>query len=189
MQTKWVVGVLGVLILAIPGCGPRLKPNILPPPPPAPVAGMSAAAPAMAAVCDESLWQHVYTGDPRRFSSPRDRLHVITPCMAVTGTVFSSQPEGDGDFHIRITLDAKFSNLLNAKNISGQSGHLVVEPVCMGAVSQKDTKKEGVCNTFHQSVFDPSMKGKHVRIVGAYVTDMEHGWNEIHPVTSITVIP
>jgi hypothetical protein len=31
------------------------------------------------------------------------------------------------------------------------------------------------------------MKGKHVRITGAYVTDMEHGWNEIHPVTSIAL--
>jgi hypothetical protein len=31
------------------------------------------------------------------------------------------------------------------------------------------------------------MKGKHVEITGAYVTDVEHGWNEIHPVTSIVV--
>jgi len=25
-----------------------------------------------------------------------------------------------------------------------------------------------------------------VRVRGAYVIDMEHGWTEIHPVTSIT---
>jgi hypothetical protein len=188
MKTKWVVGTLGVLILAMQGCAPRLKPTAASVPPP-PLAALSAGAPAMAAVCDESIWQHVYTGDPKKFSSPRDRLHVITPCLAVTGTVFNSKAEADGDFHIRITLDSQFKSLLNAKNASGQSGHLVVEPVCMAPVNQKDTKKEGVCNGFHQAVFDPSMNGKHVRIVGAYVTDMEHGWNEIHPVTSITVIP
>jgi hypothetical protein len=25
------------------------------------------------------------------------------------------------------------------------------------------------------------MKGKHVEVTGACVTDMERGWNEIHP--------
>jgi hypothetical protein len=33
------------------------------------------------------------------------------------------------------------------------------------------------------------MIGRHVTVTGVYVTDMEHGWNEIHPVTSIVVIP
>lgn len=42
---------------------------------------------------------------------------------------------------------------------------------------------------FHASVVIPPV-GSHVRIVGALVKDTSHGqWNEIHPVTSITVIP
>ncbi len=27
----------------------------------------------------------------------------------------------------------------------------------------------------------------HVEITGAFVTDAQHGWNEIHPVTSIVI--
>jgi hypothetical protein len=27
--------------------------------------------------------------------------------------------------------------------------------------------------------------GTHVEVTGAFITDMEHGWNEIHPITSV----
>ncbi len=57
----------------------------------------------------------------------------------------------------------------------------------MNPVTQKDTKKEHVCDGFSQHVYTPNMLGSHVRVTGAYVTDMEHGWTEIHPVTSITI--
>jgi len=105
----------------------------------------------------------------------------------VTGTIETALKEADGDFHIRLRLDPEFSSMLNAKNRSGQHGALVVEPVCMNPVKQKDTKNEHVCDGFSQDVYSPDMRGAHVRVTGAYVTDMEHGWNEIHPVTSITV--
>src|SRR2546421_3667832 len=134
-------------------------------------------------VCDESLWQHVYTGDPRKFTKPEDRLHVIERCKAVTGTIFSIKPEKDGDFHIRLTLDPGEEGLLNAKNTSGQLGKLVIEPVCESHVTQRDTLQEGVCTGFSQNLHP--LVGQHVVVIGAYVTDMEHGWNEIHPVTSI----
>ena len=164
------------------------KPAATAPPPP-----MAAEAATMAVggapKCDDSLWQHVYTGDPTKFSKPQDRLKVITPCIAVTGTIFNSASEKDGDYHVRVTLDPQFKSLLNAKNNSGQSGHLVVEPVCAKTPTQPDTVKEGVCKGFSQNIFTPDMKSKRVRIVGVYVEDMEHGWREIHPVTSITVIP
>ena len=109
--------------------------------------------------------------------------------MAVTGTIFNAVPEADGDDHIRLTVDPQFTNLLNDKNMSGESGHLVIEPVCEKPPTQADTVKEGVCVGFSQQLYTPEMVGKHVRIVGAYVEDMEHGWREIHPVTSITIIP
>jgi hypothetical protein len=138
--------------------------------------------------CDSSLWSHVYAGDPRRFSRPQDRLQVIQDCVSVTGTI-ESKPRGepDGDFHIRLKLDPQYSSMLNAKNRSGQHGALVVEPVCMNPVTQKDTLDEHACDGFSQHVYTPDMVGSHVRVTGAYVTDMEHGWNEIHPVTSITI--
>jgi hypothetical protein len=105
----------------------------------------------------------------------------------VAGTIKNARAEPDGDYHITVDLDIPFKNLLNAKNKSGQHGFLVVEPVCENPVTQPDTKKEGVCMGFHQTVFVAGMKGKHVEITGAYVTDVEHGWNGIHPVTSIVV--
>jgi hypothetical protein len=140
---------------------------------------------ALGPKCDNSLWAHVYHG---RFPGAQDRLQIIKPCIVVTGTIIVAIPEADGDFHIRVALDDQFKSLLNEKNKSAQHGYLVVEAVCERSVTQADTQKEGVCNGFAQHVYTPSMKGKHVAITGAYVTDMEHGWREIHPVTSIIVL-
>lgn len=133
--------------------------------------------------CDDSLWQHVYHG---RFPTPQDRLQVIENCKTVMGTIINAKAEADGDFHIRLSVDDK--SLLNDKNISGQKGYLVVEPVCENPISQRDTNEEGVCDNFHQDVFTKDMIGKRVSVTGAYVIDAEHLWAEIHPVTSITVI-
>jgi hypothetical protein len=146
-----------------------------------------APAHAVSIFCDHSLWSHVYAGDPRRFSRPQDRLQVIQDCVSVTGTIETALPEKDGDFHIRLRLDPQYSSMVNAKNRSGQHSALVVEPVCMNPVKQKDTIKEHVCVGFSQDVYTPDMRGAHVRVTGAYVTDMEHGWTEIHPVTFIGI--
>jgi hypothetical protein len=142
---------------------------------------------AMSIFCDYSLWSHVYAGDPRKFASPQDRLKIIQGCVSVTGTIESARAEKDGDFHIRLRLDPQYSSMVNAKNKSGQRGALVVEPICMNPVKQKDTLREHVCDGFSQHIYTPDMLRKHVRATGAYVIDMEHGWNEIHPVTSITI--
>ena len=143
------------------------------------------AAAAASPQCNSSIWSHVYTGDPKIFSKPQDRLKVIKDCITVTGTIRSSKKEKDGDFHMQIELDPQYLDLLNDKNGSKQKGMLVIEPVCQTEPTQKDTVSEGVCNGFRQDLHIPK-KGTHVSITGVYVTDMEHGWNEIHPVTSIT---
>jgi hypothetical protein len=139
----------------------------------------------LAAMCDETLWEHVYAGDPRRFSKAQDRLKVIQDCVTVTGSIESAKPEADGDVHIRLKVDLQFQYMLNAKNMSGQHGYLVLEPVCVKAPTQRDTIEEHACDGFTQS-FDRSLIHQRVKVTGAYVTDMEHGWNEIHPVTSIS---
>ena len=149
----------------------------------------AAPAAAVSSFCDPSLWNHVYPGDPRRFSKPQDRLRIIQDCVTVTGTIISAKPEADGDFHIRLQLDRQFASMANARNRSGQHGALVLEPVCMSPVTQSDTIKEHACDGFAQHVYSPNMLMQHVRVTGAYVTDMEHGWNEIHPVTSIYIGP
>ena len=143
-----------------------------------------APAHAFSIFCDHSLWSHVYRG---KFASAQDRLKVIQNCVSVTGTIETALKEADGDFHIRLRLDPQFRSMLNAKNRSGQHGALVVEPMCMNPVTQRDTRKEHVCDGFSQNIYTPDMRGAHVRVTGAYVTDMQHGWNEIHPVTFIGI--
>lgn len=123
--------------------------------------------------CDESLWNHVY--NPQR-------LHRIEDCKTVTGTVAAIKKEADGDYHIRLTLDSLFSNMINQKNIDGQHGDLVLEPVCQNKITQADAVD--ACNGFTYQVYIPKV-GEHVKVLGDYVLDSEHGWNELHPVYSI----
>jgi len=155
-----------------------------------------AAAPAVAeapsvtgaAQCDTTLWDHVYKPE---------RLVVKQPCVSVTGTIADAtsgkrhdgvRHEGDGDTHGWLTVDSEFKNLLNAGNLSNENGNLVFEIVCKFQVSQEDAK--AACpQTYHSPIQIPPI-GSHVRIVGTYVQDMNHAqWMEIHPVTSITVLP
>ena len=141
-----------------------------------------------AAQCDDSLWDHVYHSQ---------RLIVKQQCISVTGTIVDAtngrKPDGvrreaDGDTHGWLNVDPEFKNLLNAGNMSDEGGNLVFEIVCKFHVTQADAK--AVCpQTYHSPVQIPPV-GSHVRIVGTYVQDTNHAkWMEIHPVTSITVIP
>ena len=138
----------------------------------------------MAQTCNATLWAHVYHG---QFANAKARLKTMKPCITVTGINETAAKEADGDYHIRLRVDPQFKNLLNGKNNTGQKGFLVVEPMCANPVSQADTLSEGVCTGFKQSLYKAAMHGKHVSVTGVYVQDMEHGWREIHPVTSITV--
>ena len=135
--------------------------------------------------CDVSLWAHVYHG---RFFSAEDRLQVIKPCLTITGTIVRARPEADGDWHIQLDLDSEYRSLLNQANLEKQQDYLVLEPMCSNRVSQKDTIEEGVCNGFSQSIFATDFIGHRVAATGAYVIDREHGWTELHPVTSIVPI-
>jgi hypothetical protein len=84
-------------------------------------------------------------------------------------------------------VDPPFKNLLNAGNMSDESGNLVFEIVCKFHVTQADAV--AACQTYQSPVQLPPV-GSHVRITGTYVQDTNHAkWMEIHPVTSVTVIP
>ena len=54
------------------------------------------------------------------------------------------------------------------------------------AVSVDDDAK-AACAGFTSQVTVPAV-GDRVRATGAYVTDKDNGWNEIHPVTRIDVL-
>jgi hypothetical protein len=140
-----------------------------PPQPPGRVASQQTTA----SQCDQTLWQYVY--HPAR-------LQILNPCISVTGAVDEVRQEADGDFHIRFRLDQQFVSLLNQKNISSQQGDLVLEPICQGKVTQADAVAP--CKPYGGPYFQPQV-GQRYLVWGAYVYDSAHGWNELHPVTSM----
>ncbi len=144
-----------------------------------PAATRQAAHAHAATGCDASLWEHVYH---------KQRLVVVERCVSVTGVIKHKKPEADGDEHIQMLLDPSDDALLNDRNRTSQHGALVVEPVCQRAVTQPDAI--AACRDFHSDVDIPTQKKARVTVLGAYVLDKEanHGWMEIHPVTSITVV-
>jgi Bacterial SH3 domain len=140
--------------------------------------------------CDPSISTHVYHPN---------RLIVKQECIAVTGTIVDAtatqskhqadgtRHEKDGDTHGWLKVDLGFENLLNSGNINDENGNLVFEIICRFPVTQMDAK--AACQGYTDQVALLPV-GSHVRIVGRYVQDTFHGqWNEIHPVTSINVIP
>jgi hypothetical protein len=132
------------------------------------------ASPQTTAIqCDQSLWQYVYNPG---------RLQVLDPCISVTGSVEEVRKEADGDVHILFRLDQQFESLLNEKNVSRQHGDLVLEPICQGKVRQADAEEP--CSRYNGLYFEPQI-GQRYLVSGAYVHDADHGWNELHPVTSM----
>jgi hypothetical protein len=124
---------------------------------------------------DSSLWAHIYHDE---------RLKVLKSRITATGVIERVRKEKDGDDHILLHLDAGQENLLNEKNIREQHGDLVVEPICVNKVKQEDAIVP--CSGYLNNVVLPDV-GDTVSVTGTYVLDMEHGWNEIHPVTEIVV--
>ena len=137
--------------------------------------------------CDQTLLTHVYHPN---------RLIIKKRCIAVTGTIVDAtngkrtdgiRHEKDGDTHGWLKPDPAFRNLLDAGNKRDEGRNLVFEVVCKYRVTQADAKPS--CKGFEDLVNIPPV-GSHVRIVGQYVEEKNHGkWREIHPVTSITVTP
>lgn len=119
-----------------------------------------------APMCDTTLWKHVY--HPQR-------LQILDSCLEVAGYILSVRQEPDGDAHIKIFLDVPLdSNQL-----------LVTEAICVYPVVQADAVQ--ACAGFHNVVKIPPIES-HVVIVGTHVLDKNHGWEEIHPITSLEVL-
>jgi hypothetical protein len=93
------------------------------------------------------------------------RLVIMKVCLRASGVIDHIVLEQDGDLHIRFRLTSTYAGLINSVNTAKQHGDLVVEfmPRDGGHLPK------------------PAV-GDHVTFVGAWVTDTEHGWNELHPV-------
>ncbi|HEU5218999.1 MAG TPA: hypothetical protein VFU23_10080 [Gemmatimonadales bacterium] len=138
--------------------------------------------------CGDGLWVHVYHPT---------RLLVKQDCLTVTGVIVDAtahqahhradgmRHEGDGDTHGWLKVDPAYAGVINAGNTSQEDGNLVFELVCHYPVSQDDAKPS--CAGFKDHTVIPPV-GSHVSITGSFVTEKNHGkWNEIHPVSRITV--
>jgi len=113
-----------------------------------------------------------------------DRLVVYKDCQTVSGTVDRVIVEADGDYHMRLRLDAIYRNLTNSVNDSDQYGDLVLEIVCANTVTQIDAMD--ACQNYVNKITVPQ-EGEHIVATGPYVLDTAHGWTEIHPVYSLTI--
>ena len=124
--------------------------------------------------CDPDLWTHIHE---------KERLRVIEDCTAAEGRVVSLHRASDGDLHIGLKPEDK--SILNLINVVHARGQLVVEIICEHTPDDADDK--AACGNYHPQITIPNV-GDKVRITGAYVTDRDNSWNEIHPVTRIEVL-
>lgn len=104
-------------------------------------------------------------GDPLAGVYHPERLRVLNRCQHATGTVDTVRHEPDGDLHIDVALDPADKHLLDSVNGSEQHGDLVVEFMA----------RDG------GHLPEPSV-GDRIALLGVWVDDTQHGWNEIHPV-------
>jgi hypothetical protein len=92
------------------------------------------------------------------------RLKVKSRCAVAVGTVGKVKFEAyDGDVHLDLRLDPGYERLLDDGN-ARVGGNLVVEVI-----------------PYDRSRVAIPEEGARVQVVGPWVADTQHGWNEIHP--------
>ena len=115
-----------------------------------------------------------------------DRLHILAACMHVTGTAVDVAHEDDGDYHIWFKVDPGFEFLLNAEN------HFQAHPALLGEITPDcpvDTNpaNAAAAASCPKSALSIPVLGDQIAVDGPWVLDVDHGWNEIHPVDSIQI--
>jgi hypothetical protein len=95
---------------------------------------------------------------------------VLDPCRLVSGTVVYVAREPDGDLHVEVWLNARERSMLLPGNRSRQFGNLMVE------LMPRD-----------RGHLPKPRAGSRVRMLGAYVEDLPHGWAELHPVFALSI--
>jgi hypothetical protein len=131
--------------------------------------------------------------DPLAGVHDPQRLKVLTPCATFMGTV-SRAPKlnaSDGDVTFNAKADAGYESMLNGKNLSEGGLHIEIVPRDQAGCTPGQPVKGsagnlGTCSG--ANVAYPPL-GAHVRVTGTWVMDTWVGWNEIHPVASVEIIP
>ena len=143
---------------------------------PVPLAGTARAAQPGPAGCRG--------GNPLANVGTPQRLKLRQRCVNVTGTIVSSERQPDGDEHLYLKVDPKYRWMLNDANRRTNHGTLVLEivPADQPGCTKGHKVRFGTCTGAHLAT---PHNGRHVTVVGPYVYDTDHGWNEIHPVWRI----
>jgi hypothetical protein len=107
---------------------------------------------------------HCRSGSPLIGVYHPERLKVKSRCRIAVGTIEKVKSElYDGDLHIELRLDPGQGGLLSSGN-ARVGGTLIVEIIPWD----------------RSRVLVPEI-GQRVAVVGPWVDDTAHGWNEIHP--------
>jgi hypothetical protein len=115
-----------------------------------------------------------------------DRLRVLNPCQHATGVVVQVIKEPDGDHHLWFRADPAYESLLNAENhFQGKPTMLAeITPDCPLETNLPDANSATRCPASNLPIPGP---GDRIDVFGPWVMDLDHGWNEIHPVDSIVI--
>jgi hypothetical protein len=107
---------------------------------------------------------HCRSGTPLVGVYHPERLKMKSRCRVAVGTVEKVKVElYDGDIHIGLRLDPGQDGLLSSGN-ARVGGTLILEIIPWD----------------RSRVFVPEV-GQRIEVVGPWVDDTAHGWNEIHP--------
>lgn len=103
------------------------------------------------------------------------RFKVLSTCETVVGIVhdMSTAKEDDGDYQFNLEVDSQYKKLLNNANNNQVNGMLVIE------IINKDQ---------NSSLVQVPKDGDKIEAIGAWVTDIPHGWNEIHPTWKVSIL-
>jgi hypothetical protein len=165
--------------------------------------------------CDSTLWAHTY-GAMGRFANPPQRLVLHHRCVTITGRVESLSNEADGDLKIKLSLSPEnfkpYGPFENKDEIlyKNANDRLVVEVVCVfpeNIIEAQNKEPDPVKKTYYQGMIDACARYKNkvtipklydkIGVTGELLMDtgpskahpvQDHGWNEIHPVTRITIL-
>ena len=107
---------------------------------------------------------HCRGGPPLAGVYHSPRLEVRKRCAVASGIVTRVKfEEFDGDVHVDLRLDPGYEHLLSDGN-DRVGGNLLVEVI-----------------PFDRARVAVPEEGARVEVVGPWVQDDQHGWNEIHP--------
>ena len=103
------------------------------------------------------------------------RLKAIDPCQKASGTVLKAEHEPDGDLDLYVDLDPAYDEL------AGSATELnFLHRWGPGDVLVELMPRDG-------GHLPAPVEGDHLDLMGAWVTDTNHGYNEIHPVWSESI--